>query len=407
MPQKKYMIYLFALLFLLGLSLTGIYLRNQKKQSALKNQSEVSKDQNLKEDTLSKSPHQAFIISPKLVQEMGLTIKKAASHVLHITLSTRGKIVIQPDHLAHIIPKVSGVAREIYKNIGDDVTQGEIMAELESRDMADIKAMYLAALSKNRLAKASLNREERLFKEKVSAEQDLLNAQNIYEESLINAQLAKQKLNAFGLNNEEIENLTRQSEPDLSLYYVKSPFAGTVIMRHITLGEFVENTKTIFEIADLSTVWVEIGIYPKDLHKVQEGQEVEIVIPADNQSAKAFISYVSPIIEDETITTKAIAQLKNPQNQWRPGVFVNVNIAAEEFTPSVAVPLEAIQKINGSDVVFVNTAKGIEIRPVKLGLSDKTYAEILSGIQVGEEYVADQTFLVKAEIEKVNRSHHD
>lgn len=358
-------------------------------------------DGKLEEPTSHQSHHSnELVLSREQIQSMNLQFSKAGPEPLFLTLSTRGKIIIQPDHLAHIIPKVSGVAREIYKNIGDDVNKGEVMVEIESRDIADIKAALLAALSKQRLAASSLAREERLYREKVSAQQDLLNAKNIYEESLINVQLAKQKLKAFGLTDEEVNTLISKENPDLSLYLVRSPFAGTVIMRHVTQGEFIENTKTIFEIADLSSVWVEIGIYPKDLHKVREGQEVEILLPIENRSAKASLIYVSPVIEQETITSKAIARLRNVEGQWRPGVLVKVNIATEEFTPSVAVPLDILQNIKGKDVLFVKTSKGLEMRPVQLGLRDEKNVEVTAGLRVGEEYATHNTFLLKSEMEK-------
>lgn len=339
------------------------------------------------------------------IEQMGLQFKIAGSGSLFFTLSARGKIILHPDRIAHIIPKISGVAKRAYKNIGDLVKIGEVMALLESREMADVKATYLAALSRERLAASSLNREERLYREKVSAGQDFLNAKNMHEEALINALLAKQKLRAIGLTPEEIEFLADQNEPDLSLYSIRAPLDGTVILRHIMQGEFIENTKTIYEVADLSTVWVEIGIYPKDLHRVKKGQHVEILIPDEDQSSKAKIIYVSPIVAEETITAKAIAELSNAQAIWKPGVFVKVNIMTEQRAFPIVIPKTAIQTSNGKDYIFMVVPGGFEKRFVTLGMQDNENVAVLSGLQPGEEYVANKTFLLKAELGKETAEH--
>lgn len=352
-------------------------------------------------------PHAENIVklSEEQIQQMGLKFRIAGPGDLLFTLSTRGKIILQPDHLAHVIPKVSGMAREANKNIGNFVRENEVMAVLESRDMADIKASYLAALSEQRLAVSTLEREERLYKEKVSAGQDFLNAKNIYEKAVINVQLSWQKLRAFGISDEEINQLTSQKVPDLRLYQIRSPIDGTVIMRHITKGEFIENTTTIYEVANLSTVWVEIGIYPKDLYRVKEGQQVEVVVPAENKGSQARLIYVSPIIADDTITAKAIAELDNPQGLWRPGVFVKVNIATERASLPLVIPKEAVQNNDGKDFVFVVAADGFERRFVKLGQSDNENVEIVAGLNSGERYVANKTFLLKAELGKSSAEH--
>lgn len=341
-------------------------------------------------------------LSEAQIQEMGLTYRAASTGNLSLTVSTRGKIILHPDRLAHIIPKVSGVAREANKNIGNDVHVGEVMAVLESHDMADLKASYLAALSKKRLATSALEREEKLYLERVSSGQDYLNAKNVYEEASINVQLGRQKLRAFGLDDEEINLLADQHDPDLRLYEIRSPIDGTVIMRHIIKGEFVENTTTIYEVADLSTVWVEIGIYPKDLHRVKEGQMIEVAMPREGNAtaSQARLIYVSPIVGEETITAKAVAELDNPQGIWRPGVFVKVNIATEEASLPIVIPNDAIQNSEGRDFAFVVMPEGFEKRFIKVGLCDSENSEVLSGLNAGEQYVANKTFLLKAELGK-------
>lgn len=338
------------------------------------------------------------------VKDLDIQTKIAGTGELSVTIATRGKIILHPNRLVHVLPKMPGVTKEVMKNIGDVVTAGDVLAILESREMADIKANYLASKEKLALAASLLEREKRLYEKKVSAEQDYLNAKSVYEEARINVQLAKQRLHAFGINDEEIQGLTSENDPDLRLYDIRSPMNGVITSRHITTGEYVENTTTIFQIADLSVIWIDIGIYPKDLLRVKKGQLVDIQF-SDGKTASAKIIYLSPIIQDETITAQAIAELKNPDENWRPGSFVKVNIATEKMYVPILVPKDAVQEIDGKEFIFVKVPEGFEKRQVQLGVSNGTSVEVLSGLKQGEEYAASKTFLLKADLNKKEAEH--
>lgn len=400
---------LFGTTLLLGATFLGIYFFKQDLQGiASVEKKEIALADPKKEAHAHDEHEESFIRwTDQQMQQMGLKVQVAGFGTLNQIISTRGKIILQPDRLAHVIPKVSGIAKDVYKNMGASVHVGEVMAILESSEMADAKAAYLAVLAKSRLAYSSFAREERLYKEKISAAQDYLNAQNQYEEALINVQLAEQKLFAFGLTLREIQEFAQQPNPNLRFYEVRAPLDGTVIMRHITQGEFIENNKTIYEVADLHKVWVEIGIYPRDLDRVKEGQMVEIILPVGHQTSEARLIYLSPIVTNETITATAIAELDNVQGLWRPGVFVKVDILVDTLSFPVVIPTEAIQEIGGEKVIFVVTPQGIEKRKVKLGISDREHSEVLEGLQAGERYIATQTFLIKAELGKGEVEHDD
>lgn len=348
-----------------------------------------------------------ILLSADQIRDFDIQTRNAGPGKLSSTISTRGKIVLHPDKLAHILPKVSGVAKEPRVNIGDHVREGDILAVLESREMADIKANYLAATEKEQLALSNLDRERRLSEKKISAEQEFLNAKSAYEETKINLQLAKQKLNAFGIDEKEIAQLSDEYEPDLRLYSIRSPMDGIVIARHITRGEFIEDTTTIYEIANLNTVWIEIGVYPKDIAKVKEGQVVDVTLPNDGTTSKAKMIYLSPIIQEETITARAIAEMENSNGDWRPGSFVKVSISTDNKAAPIVVSKEALQEIDGKSCIFVRTPVGFEKRLVHIGLSDNENSEILTGLNDDEEYACSQTFLLKADLGKNDVEHED
>lgn len=344
-------------------------------------------------------------LSADQIKSLDIKVQEANEGTLSITLSARGKIILEPDRLAHILPKVSGVAKEGLKNIGDHVKKGEVLAVLESREIADTKANYLAAHEKERLALSLFEREQSLYAKKISSQQEFLQAQSTYEEAKINLLLAKAKLHAFGLSDEAIATLENQKDPDLRVYDIYSPIDGEIINRHITIGEFIETTATIYEIADLNKVWIEIGIYPNDLSKVKEGQTVQIKSTADNITANAKIIYVSPIVKDETITSKAIADLDNHSGKWRPGTFVQATIDTDEVKAPVVIPKDALQEIDGKNYVFLRVPEGFVRKEVEIGKGDRNHVEILSGLNPKEVYAVTNTFLLKAELGKSEAEH--
>ncbi len=400
--MNKKLIYLISVIILVLFGFAAWKYFNVSKKE---NTSEVKEKSSHGEmDAHGHQEENVINMSQDQIKELGIQTKYAGPGELSVTISTRGKIMLHPDRLVHVLPKISGVAREARKNIGDIVEEGEILAILESREMADTKANYLAAKEKLSLTSSLLEREKRLSEKKVSAEQDYLNAKSVYEEARINVQLAKQKLHAFGVNEEEIKGLSNEQDPDLRIYDIRSPMNGVIIARHITKGEFVENTTTIYEIADLSKIWIEIGVYPKDLIRVQKGQFVDVFFP-DGKSTSAKIIYLSPIIQDETITAKAVAEVENPKENWRPGSFVKVNIATEETSVPILIPKDATQEIEGKEFIFVRIPEGFEKRQVQLGVSNDANVEVLSGLSQGEEYASSKTFLLKADLSKKEAEH--
>lgn len=376
---------------LLALALITFYILDRNPPKKIENDSSA-KEQSDKEEIVKLTDDQ--------IKTMGLHIQTATPGNMVLSLTARGKITLDPDHLAHVIPKIAGIAQEARKNMGNYVRQGEIIAVLESQAIADLKAAYLSALSKEKLTFSNLVREEKLYQKRISAGQDFFNAQNAYEEAHIQAQLAMHKLHALGLTDEEISRLADPHDFNLRSYNIYAPIDGVVTMRHMTQGEYIENTATIYEIADLSHVWVEMSIYPKDLHRIHEGQWVEVLNPDNQTSAQAKLIYISPIIANETIAAKAIALLDNPYGKWRPGSFVKVNIATDQIACSMIISKEAIQKMDGKDYAFVATPKGFEKRALQLGHSDAQYVEVLAGLTPDEQYVSRPSFLLKAELNK-------
>lgn len=162
----------------------------------------------------------------------------------------------------------------------------------------------------------------------------------------------------------------------------------------------MEANTVIFSLADLSTVWVMISVYRKDLPYCRPGQKVVLVAGENILRAEGVIDYVSPLLEERTRTARARVVLPNPEGLWRPGMLVKAHILVKTITPKVAVPKSALQTIDGKTCVFVREPDGFRPRPVTTGQEGENLVEILSGLKPGEEYVSFGAFILKGELEK-------
>jgi cobalt-zinc-cadmium efflux system membrane fusion protein len=339
----------------------------------------------------------AINLSAEQIAAANIKVSVAAPGKLSREVSVPGKIIAAADRMAQIVPKVGGIVTEARKNLGDSVAKGEVMALIESREMAEAVADYLAAKRAEELARITFKRERDLWNKKITAEQDYLNAKNASQEASIRLDLSRQKLHALGIDGEVNE------KGNARFHEVKSPIAGRVIARELTLGEYVDTTHSAYTVADLSVVWVETAIAPADLPFVQEGQSVTVM--GGSGKALGKLIFVSPAVDPETRSAKAIVELDNQSGSWRPGEFANAAIATSTQDSDIVIPKEAMQTIEGKPVVFVRNKSGFEKRVITVGREDSRNVEITSGLSMGEPIAIIETFTLKAELGKSEAGH--
>lgn len=196
-----------------------------------------------------------------------------------------------------------------------------------------------------------------------------------------------------------------ESNQSLTTYDLKAPISGTVIDRQISLGEYASEQKPAFVVADLSNIWVDLSIYRQDLNRVQVGDEVLIDPDDGGGDIKGSVAYVAPIGASDTQTALARVVLPNAAGRLRPGLFITARLVLTKRNVAVAVRVGAIQTLENKTVVFVREGDKIEARPVQIGESDTRFAEVKDGLSVGERYVAENSFVVKAEMGKGEADH--
>lgn len=198
---------------------------------------------------------------------------------------------------------------------------------------------------------------------------------------------------------------TVESNDSLQVYPVKSPVAGTVITRTANVGELAGDG-ALFVVADLSKLWVELFVFARDGDKVKAGQAVRVRRLDDSASTDATLTLVLPTADPSSQTIVARAALPNVDGAWRSGMTVRASIAHAEMNVAVAVRSQAIQRVDGADVVFLQTAEDTyQAQPIEIGISDGTWTEVRSGLATGQRYVASNSFIIKAEMGKAGAEH--
>jgi len=198
---------------------------------------------------------------------------------------------------------------------------------------------------------------------------------------------------------------TIESNLSLSTYTVNSPIAGVVTERNGTVGGVAAENAPLFEVADLSELWVDLHIFGSDAQHIRPGVPVTVTRLSDGTSIETMLDRVLPGTATASQSTVARATIDNRDGEWRPGSAVKARITVDREPVELMVPLAALQTFRDWDVVFVRVGDTYEIRPVELGKRDGERVQILSGLEQGAQVVVEQSYLVKADIEKSGASH--
>ena len=346
-------------------------------------------------------------ISPGTLAEFGIEIQTAATGSLDGNLQLTGEVVFNADRIAHVTPNVSGIAQSVSQSVGDKVKAGDVMAVLSSRDLASARSTYLAARARRELASEMFSRDERLVTDRVGTERQMLESRQTLREAEIALKLAEHNLHALGEDHETIYALPDADDTSFAEYSLRAPIAGIVIERHLTRGELVsdQTTEPPFVIADLSSVWVNLTVYQRDLARVQAGQPVRVEFGHSIPDATGSVAFVSPALDEQTRTATARVVLDNPEGHWRPGLFVTAYVATDQSATSVVIPRTAVTQLEGQTVVFVQDGDVFEPRQVRIGGSSESHTQIVSGLEPGERFVARNVLALKAELNRAELEH--
>jgi cobalt-zinc-cadmium efflux system membrane fusion protein len=308
--------------------------------------------------------------------------------------SFHGEVRFNEDRTAHVVPRLAGVAEAVPAALGETVRKGQVLAVIASTSLSEQRSEWLTAQRRREAAQATYDRESKLWQARISAERDFLQAQTALQEADISLRNAQQKLAAVGAG----DSVTAGAA--LNRLAIRAPFGGTVVEKHLALGEAVREDASIFTVADLGTVWAEFAVAPKDLAAVRVGQKAVVSSSAFDGQVEGVVSYVGASLGEQTRTARARVTLPNPRGAWRPGLFVTVAVLGDSQAVPMAINADAVQTIANRTVVFKAVAGGFVATPVQIGRSDGSKVEVLAGLAPGDRVASSNSFVLKADLGK-------
>ena len=337
-----------------------------------------------------------LVLNEQQIQAAGIQLATAQPRQISTLLSLPGEVRFDEDRTSHIVPRAAGVVESVKVNLGQKVKQGELLAVIASQQISDQRSELAASQRRVELARTTFQRERQLWQDKISAEQDYLLARQALQEAEIALNNARQKMNALS-GSAVLAGGNR--------YELRAPFAGVVVEKHLGVGEVVSETSAAFTLSDLSQVWVTFGVFPKDLNKVQVGRPVKVSSAEMGTEVMGTVAYVGNLLGEQTRTATVRVSVANPDDSWRPGLFVAVQVATDSYPAAVTVPVDAIQTVEDKPSLFVRTAEGFVTRHVELGVSENGFVEVRQGLEAGAEVATVGSFVLKSELGKASAEH--
>ncbi|MDZ7924906.1 MAG: HlyD family efflux transporter periplasmic adaptor subunit [Marinagarivorans sp.] len=263
----------------------------------------------------------ASCIAGDIAEQVGIITALSGPQVLHPSIRVYGEFNTGAEQLSHIRARFDGLIKTVKGNVGDEVQEGDLLAEVESND-------------------------------------------------------------------------------SLKLYAVKAPISGKILERHASKGE-VTREQVLFTIANLETLWADLRIFPSQLAQVKAGQTVTILL--DSTTITGVIDHIVPALNQPYALARL--SLSNSDNQLTPNQWLEARIQVAELAVPLAVTQNALQTLEGKTGVFIKQGNNYVFTPLSLGRRDDTFVEVLAGLSANTEYVSQNSYLVKADIEKSAAGH--
>lgn len=347
-------------------------------------QAEITKSQTGKSDPLE------IALNNSLKQRVKLGSPKWQN--VSGTFQVAARIEADETRLARISAPVTGRIVELNAYEGQRVRKGQVIATIYSTELSAAQSNYLKAATQRQLAERAVARAKQLIDAGVIGEAEVQRRDAELQQASADVASSREQLRVLGLRDDEIETLQR-SRAVSSNTRILSTIDGVVLARKATLGQVVQAVETVFEVADLSHVWLVADVPEQSAGHITVGKTVRAEIPALNhQAVTGRLSFVSAIVNPATRTVLVRMNLPNPSLRYKPAMLANMTLV-DGAERHLVVPTTAIVRENNADNVFVQTASGqFRLRPVTLGAEFQDIRVVTAGLDDKDTVVLDGAF---------------
>lgn len=400
------------------------------------------------------------VLKPDILKTVAIQTAQVMDRSGMGLLRANGTVEANQQQMQQVTPLISGRVEHVQAVLGDRVNAGDVLAEIASPQIAEMhgklhesetrlaiaernlarvrqsenRSAVLQAKAKLDEAEATLNRTRKLielgagagkdlvaaettyktakaeydFQSNIALNREVQEAQAAFETAQVDVAHIRDGLRAFGAPVPEGEH--NDHDKDTSLVAVRAPLSGTVTERTVNAGAGVEVGKSLFTVTNLATVWVIANVPASQVNTLRVGTPAEIPSPVSSTPLNGKVSYIDPLINEETRMARVRIEVNNPGEHLRVGMFVEVSFpqAAPEKQESpdrneLVIPVEAVHRLGDRTVVFIpkqDEVGAFEVRDVELGGETEGYQTILSGVKAGERVVTEGSFTLKTQLMK-------
>ena len=337
-------------------------------------------------------------LSAEVIAAAGIRTTAAVEERLPSTANLTGEIVADPDRSAKVALRVAGRIVDVRFREGDRVKPGDVLLVVESKELAQARALYISTMARADAAHKNAERLERVAAKGLAAGQEVADAQAQSRSLEADAHAARQTLSALGPGALDLDG-------DTARLTARAPIGGFVLRRDAMRGQTVPDAHVVAEIADLDRVWFLGRLFEKDLARVKVGGAAEIRLNAyPDEVFEGVVESIGRQLDPAARTVLARVVLRNRGDLLKVGLFgaaLVVMAGPPEGKPRVVVPLSAVTKIADHDTVFVRQPDGdFEVHPVTLGRSAAGKIEIVAGLRAAEQVVSQGVFTLKSSVLK-------
>lgn len=317
----------------------------------------------------------------KNIIEISSVTKENVTEGIHLT----GSIEANPDKVINFVSLVNGIISNTYFSLGDVVTKGQVLAEMQSTELSSLQAELSSLKAQIEVAKVDLNAKEQMFKDGISSNRDLIEAQN----NLRILESEKQKVES---------NLSLYSASSTkNVFQIKAPASGIITEKNINSGSTVtDEGESLFSISNLNDVWAMANIYATDIAHVKNGMEVEIkTLSYPNEIFKGKIDVISQVLDQEAKVLKARIVLDNKDFKLKPGMIADIIALKKTDRQEVAVPTSSIVFFNNKNYVLVYKDDcNIEAREVEILTKKNNTTYLKKGLLESEKIITKNQLLI-------------
>ena len=342
--------------------------------------------------TVAETPANPMEITPSESIRKDLKVEPAVVAEVGASLSVAARIDFDETRITRVGSPVMGRIASLYVREGEEVKKGQLLATLSSTGLSEAQLTLLKATSQRQLAQRAVERSRTLLDAGVIGAAEVQRREAELSQSASEVDAARDQLALLGMLPESIDDLVKTRRINSATRIIAS-MDGVVLDRKITLGQVIQPADTIFEIADLTHLWLLADVPEQNAGRLQEGQLVEASIGAlPNLTLRGKLAFISHTVNPETRTVRVRMELPNPRARYKPAMLATM-LLKEHTEKRTVVPIAAVVREENVEHLFVQRAPGtFVLRPVSLGDEFDGRRVLLEGLQPGEQIVTAGAF---------------